>query len=320
MAEKCNSMRIVPPTRKLALCLLALVAVAGCRRQPPPAVAPAAFVLDDAMEHWYGRYDVSTKMARANLPEHTALDLGGTDFAPGDPVDITAIFDTAYLQGGHSRHLIVTAAVPHRSDKPGRPGDDQFNCLACRPVIGMAVFTLRNNTWLLESENAAAELAGSHGNAPQVQLVTLGADVHGARLESDFEAADESSRSLSLLVPWQETVERAFATETAHSNRGACGAESPMREPCYSWQRAVAFVAVPGQQYDDLTVTTIGTQPPPASAAAGSAVPVASASARRRGRSQRSPAPQAVPFTGTERYRFRDGHYLRLTAEEGDAR
>jgi hypothetical protein len=303
----------VPHTRKLAACLLALLYLAGCRRQPPPGPAPAEFVLDDAMQHWYGRYDVSTRTARANLPEHTALDLAGTDFAAGDPVDITAMFDTAYTQGNRPRHLVVTAAVPHRSDKPGRPGDDMFDCLACQPVIGMAVFTLRNNSWLLESENPAAELAGSGGNPPQVQLVTLGSDVHGVRLESGFTATDESSRRMSLLVPWHETVERAFTTETAHSNREACGPESPMREPCYSWQRAVAFVAVPGQQYDDITVTDIGTQPPPASAAPGPARVLKTAHAR--GKSQPPALPQAVPFTGMERYRFNEGRYRPLPVE-----
>jgi hypothetical protein len=316
---------VVPLTRKVAVCLLALAAIAGCRRQPPPQPAPAEFVLDDAMQHWYGRYDASTRTARANLPEHPAIDLAGTDFAPTDPVDITAIFDTAYTQGGHPRHVVVTAAVPHRSDKPGRPGDDLFHCLACRPVIGMAVFTLRNNSWLLESENSAADLAGSQGNAPQVQLVTLGADVHGVRLESDLEASDEASRSASLLVPWRETVERAFAAETAGSNRDACGPESPMRDPCYAWQRAIAFVPVPGQQYDDLTVTTLGTQLPPESATTAHARPASSSrtnhlTVNTRGKSQPPPAPQAIPFTGMERYRFRDGHYQPLATEDSNPR
>ena len=305
----------MPPTRKLAACLLALVTVAGCRRPAPPKPAPAEFVLDDAMQHWYGRYDVSTRTARANLPEHTPLDLAGTDFAPGDPVDITAIFDVAYTQSNRPRHVVVTAAVPHRSDKPGRPGDDMFDCLACQPVIGMAVFTLRNNSWLLESENPAADLAGSGGNSPQVQLVTLGSDVHGGRLESGFTATDEASRRMSLLVPWHETVERAFTVETAHSNGNACGPESPMREPCYAWQRAVAFVPVPGQQYDDITVTTLGPEAP----ATGPAR-VGRTAGAVRGKSQPPTIPTAIPFTGMERYRFREGRYRPLPAEEGSAR
>lgn len=312
-------MGCVPLTRKLAVCLLALLAVAGCRRPPPPQPAPAKFVLDDAIQHWYGRYDTSARTARGNLPEHPAIDLAGTDFAPTDPVDITTIFDAAYNQGGHPRHVVVTAAVPHRSDKPGRPGDDQFNCLACRPVIGTAVFTLRNNSWLLESENPAVDMAGRQGAPPQVQLVTLGTDVHGIRLESEFDARDQASRSTSLLIPWHESVERAFTAKTAESNRDACGPDSPLRDPCYAWQRAIAFVPVPGQQYDDLTVTTTGTQLPPETLSTPShARPTASA--RPRGKSQPAPAPQAIPFTGMERYRFRDGHYQPLATEDSNPR
>ncbi len=269
------------------------------------------------MQHWYGRYDPSTQMARANLPNHPTIELAGTDFAAKDPVDITAIFDAAYTQAGHPRHVIVTAAVPHRSDKPGRPGDDLFHCLICRPVIGMAVFTLRNNSWLLESENTAAELAGSMGNAPQVTMMTLGTDLHGIRLESQFEARDEASQSVSLLVPWRETVERAFATETAATNRDACGPDSPMRDPCYAWQRAIAFVAVPGQQYDDLTVTSSGTQLPPEIASpAAKLVKVAHA----HGKTPPPPAPQAIPFAGVERLRFHDGRYTPLASEENSPR
>lgn len=312
-------MGFVSLTRKLAVCLLALMALSGCRR--PAAVlrsAPAEFMLDNAMQHWYGRYDVSTRTARANLPDLPAIDLAGTDFAANDPVDITAIFDAAYTQAGRPRHVIVTAAVPHRSDKPGRPGDDLFNCLACRPVIGMAIFTLRNNSWLLESENSAVDLAGTMGGAPQVQLVTLGSDVHGIRLESRFDALYGSSRSVSLLVPWHETVNRAFAVQTADSNGDACGPESPLRDPCYAWERSLAFVAVPGQQYDDLTISASGTQLPPESASPRAAKPAGLVRPHSKG--QPAPPPQAIPFTSVERYRFRDGHYQPLTEKAASPR
>ncbi len=267
------------------------------------------------MQHWYGRYDPATRTARANLPEHPTIDLAGTFFAPSDPVDITAIFDAGYTQAGHARHVIVTAAVPHRSDKPGRPGDDLFQCLLCRPMIGMAVFTLRGRTWLLESENPAVDLAGTRGNAPQVHSVDLGTDLHGVRLDSELRAVDEQSSTTSLLVPWHETVVRALAVQTSGSNRGACGPGSPMREPCYAWQRALAFVAVPGQQYDDLTLSASGTQLPPETTAAP---PKPSPAGRKR--QPPAPEPQAIPFTEVERLRFRNGRYVPLPTDETPAR
>ena len=46
---------------------------------------------------------------------------------------------------------------------------------------------------------------------PSIKLVTLGTDLHGIRLESHTEASDFSSTSVSLLVPWQEDVVRAFS-------------------------------------------------------------------------------------------------------------
>ncbi|HEY1965466.1 MAG TPA: hypothetical protein VGG59_11070 [Acidobacteriaceae bacterium] len=296
-------------TRLIAASTAALFLLGGCQRKPAPVEAPRLFVLADAVQHWYGRYDPATQTARANLPEHPSVDLTGSWFAPKDPVDIVVVFDAGYLQAGHPRHVVVTAAVPHRSDKPGRPGDDKFNCLTCQPVIGMAVFTRRLNTWLLEDENDAVDLAGSRGLPPSMKLVSLGTDLHGVRLESHTEANDFASSSMSLLVPWQEDVMRAFTGETAYSNRGACGPDSPLRDPCYAWQRADALVPVPGQDYNDLVLTGSGTQLPPESDSTKAVKP-----ARVRGKHQPEPpsVPAAIPYTSVERLRFRDGRYLPL--------
>ena len=296
-------------SRFIAASAAVLILLGGCQRKPAPVEAPRQFVLADAMEHWYGRYDPATQTARANLPEHPSVDLTGSFFAPKDPVDIVVIFDAGYLQAGHPRHVVVTAAVPHRSDKPGRPGDDLFNCLVCRPVIGMALFTRRMNTWLLEDENDAVDLAGSNGRPPSIKLVTLGTDLHGIRLESHTLAADFASSGMSLLIPWQEDVVRAFTGETAYSNRDACGPEAPLRDPCYAWQRADTLVPVPGQDYDDLVLTGSGTQPPPEANAAKVTKPT-----RVRGKHKPEPpaVPAAIPYTSVERLRFRDGKYVPL--------
>lgn len=296
-------------SRPIAASAAALLLLGGCQRKPAPVEQPRAFVLADAMQHWYGRYDPVTQTARANLPDHPSVDLTGSWFAPKDPVDIVVIFDTDYLQAGHPRHVVVTAAVPHRSDKPGRPGDDLFNCLMCRPVIGMAVFTRRLNTWLLEDENDAVDLAGSRGLPPSIKLVTLGTDLHGIRLESHTEASDFSSTTMSLLVPWQEDVVRAFTGETAYSNRNACGPDSPLRDPCYAWQRTEALEAVPGQDYEDLILTGSGTQPPPETE---SGKPANSRRDHGKQQPEPPPIPAAIPYTSVERLRFRDGKYVPL--------
>lgn len=284
--------------RPIAALTAVLLLLGGCRRSTAPAhQGPRAFDLNEAMQHWYGRWDVSTQTARANLPEHPEIDLTGSWFAPKDPVDIVVIFEAGYDQAGHPRHIVVTAAVPHRSDKPGRPGDDSFHCFTCQPVLGMAVFTRRLNTWVLESENEAVDLRGSRGLPPAVRMVDLGGGLHGVRLESQVVTSDESSTSMSLLVPWQDDVERAFAGETAYSNNPACGPASPLRDPCYSWRRTDSFADVPGQDYDDLVLTGSGTQPappPPASSKRKQAEP---------------PAPAVVPYTAVERLRFREGQY-----------
>jgi hypothetical protein len=294
-------------SRFIAASVAALFLLGGCQRKPAPVEAPRQFVLADAMAHWYGRYDPATQTARANLPEHPSVDLAGSWFAPKDPVDIVVIFDAGYLQAGHPRHVVVTAAVPHRSDKPGRPGDDLFNCLTCRPVIGMAVFTRRLNTWLLENENDAVDLAGGNGLPPAIKLMALGTDLHGIRLESHTQATDFASASVSYLVPWQEDVVRAFTGETAYSNRDACGPEAPLRDPCYAWQRTDTLVPVPGQDYDDLVLTGSGTQPPPEVDSEKTAKPT-----RIHGRQKPEPpaVPAAIPYTSVERLRFRDGKYV----------
>ncbi len=297
-------------SRSIAASAAALLLLGGCQRKPAPVEAPRPFVLADALTHWYGRYDPVTQTARANLPEHPSVDLAGSWFAPKDPVDIVVLFDADYLQAGHPRHVVVTAAVPHRSDKPGRPGDDSFNCLMCRPVIGMAVFTRRLNTWLLEDENDAVDLAGSRGLPPSIKLITIGTGLHGIRLESHTEASDFSSTSMSLLVPWQEDVVRAFTGEIAHSNRDACGPDSPLRDPCYAWQRADTLVPVPGQEYNDLVLTGSGTQPPPDLEMPPKVKPAKLIRGHGKQKPEPPAAPAAIPFTSVERLRFRDGRYV----------
>jgi hypothetical protein len=298
-------------SRSIAAPVAALLFLCGCQRKPPTSSVPRPFDLNDAMEHWYGRYDRSTQTARANLPDHPDVDLAGSWFAPKDPVDIVVVFDAPYQQAGHPRHVIVAAAVPHRSDKPGRPGDSTFNCFACQPVIGMAVFTLRLNTWVLESENEAVDIAGSRGLPPSFRLVTLGTELHGVRSEAHIEASDFSSARMSLLVPWQDDISRAFAGEIAYSNRNACGPESPMREPCYAWERKDALVSVPGQDYDDLVLSGSGTIPAPQPKLPPKGQAKA---AKRRGKAAPppEPAPAVVPYTAVERLRFRDAVYVPL--------
>jgi hypothetical protein len=114
---------------------------------------------------------------------------------------------------------------------------------------------------------------------------------------------------MSLLVPWQEDVVRAFTGETAYSNRNACGPDSPLRDPCYSWQRTDTLEAVPGQDYEDLILTGSGTQPPPQTESRKPAK-----STRSHGKQQPEPPtiPAAIPYTSVERLRFRDGKYVPL--------
>jgi hypothetical protein len=176
----------------------------------------------------------------------------------------------------------------------------------------MAVFTRRLNTWLLEDANDAVDLAGSNGLPPSVKLVTLGTDLHGIRLESHTQADDFAGSSVSLLVPWQEDVVSAFHEETADSNREACGPESPLRDPCYAWQRADAFVDVPGQDYDDLVLTGSGTQPPPDLDTLPKGKPAKLTHGHGKQKTELPAVPAAIPYASVERLRFRDGKYLPL--------
>ena len=80
---------------------------------------PRPFDVNDAMEHWYGRYDPATRTARANLPEHPTIDLAGSFFAPSDPVDIVAIFDAGYIDGSNHASDQVFAAIGACEAAPG---------------------------------------------------------------------------------------------------------------------------------------------------------------------------------------------------------
>jgi hypothetical protein len=132
--------------------------------------------------------------------------------------------------------------------------------------------------------------------------------LHGIRLESHTEADDFASSSVSILVPWQEDVVRAFSEDAAYTNRDACGPESPMRDPCYAWQRTDAFVDVPGQDYDDLVLTGSGTRPPPNLDTSPRVKPTKLS----HGKQGAGPAavPAALPYRSVEHLRFREGKYV----------
>ena len=114
------------------------------RPAPPPSPGmesvPEDFKLPDAMKTLYGNYDplahTSTFRLTKTFP-HTFFDKPGK-------VDARAFLTTGAKDTGAMKVFVLTFGVPH--------GSPEFDCHACAPVIGAAVFAKKDGgAWAVES-------------------------------------------------------------------------------------------------------------------------------------------------------------------------
>lgn len=210
----------------------------GCRQASP-------FTVPQAMRMFYGNYDQNSQTSLASLPKDK-----GSLPAAGEELMANRMFFNAFIGSpGAQSFVLVTYAVPSSGQS--------FDCHACAPIIGMAVFSQKRSKWTMDASNRAVTFAGAWGTPPaSIQLVQIGANRYAVQIRDVGGGQGESTAVLELLIPWNGTVNRGLMRIV--SDAYICDAEGDGL-PCYSNQRTVKFIQNSKAEYYDLELEMTGT-------------------------------------------------------------
>jgi hypothetical protein len=149
--------------------------------RPPPTSFRGDFDPLVALTVVYGREPWNDSLAsrRKSLEK-------GQDF-------IEPLYDVAYVEGGIDKHVVIATLSP-------RPRS-QYNCHACSPMLGGAVFRRDGDMWRVESRGLEIEpghawFDGKHG---RLALVRVGADRYGLLHQVDDVSGGYESMRASLI-------------------------------------------------------------------------------------------------------------------------
>ncbi len=174
-------------------------------------------------------------------------------------VAVSVILSSQVAEGDAVRYYIVASA------KPASDPEGEYNCHACAPAIGAAVFVWKNQRWTLESENTATEFAGGWGDPPSVELVAVGSEKHGLILSYGDEGQGFSSSFSEIIIPLGKNVEKVWSIESGSDDNGAIDPDDKLNSPPpYSSSTTFRFLkAANGTErlsdYYDIEVTSSGT-------------------------------------------------------------
>jgi hypothetical protein len=191
------------------ICCLVIVGGAAAAQQP--------LSRDEALEQLYRGYDSAKLTAQwvcASGQNDTTRSEVCQRWKEYDTVFITELLMAEVWEGGVAKVYVVASAAPDNSS-------GGFDCHECAPAIGVAVFVWKVDRWALQSANAGVGFAGGWGQAPDVDLVTVGPSRHGLLLSSGDEGQGFSSSYKALLVPVDKTVSRVWSIEDEQDDFGA---------------------------------------------------------------------------------------------------
>jgi len=219
------------------------------QKAAPSAVSqqsvPADFDLARAMKLLYGNYDplahTSTFRLTKSYP-HTFFDKPGK-------VDARAFLTVGASDGGAMKVFLLTAAVPH--------GSPEFDCHACAPVIGAAVFAKNGAGWAVEASNREFDVIGNWGGPPTAEIVRLGPERMGFELKPGNTNQGETVGSVMILLAWKGGIREVFDAETISTETSDCG--DGMGQ-CRDKSGEISFVRGEDEDYDDIVLTISGTE------------------------------------------------------------
>ncbi len=231
----------------LILAIPSFALAAGAARPqtaaPAPLQVPAGFDIAFAMNALYGNYDAAAGTSTSTAPM-TGLEY--TNFQPGQKVNVKPFLAAAYPAANEV--FLATFAVP---------ADGEFECHACAPLIGAAVFVKSSDSWKLEASEKPDIIFGQYGVPPTAELFQFGPRHSGIELSYTYGGQGVTDTHVIFLVAWKGGFSQAWSGIVSSDNSGYCGAQAP--SPCYAYHVDLKFEEGGVPRYDDLTVTTTGT-------------------------------------------------------------
>jgi hypothetical protein len=214
----------------------------GCRRKSESE----QFGIGQAMAMLYGNFDASKGTSTTTFKRADSV------YTYDEPMAVRSLFQAFVNEDGQKKFVILTYAVPSR--------DEKYYCHACAPTIGMAVYRKEQERWVLSASKRAVTDSGSFGKPPQsVELVEIGANRHAVKIEETDEGNGETTKVLTLVVPWKNSISVALERIIADDNEGMCDDADKGLLPCYSNQRKILFFPNQKSNYFDIELTLSGT-------------------------------------------------------------
>ena len=181
----------------------------------------------------------------ANLPPRAVADAVLTE---GEEALVTIRFAEMVKEGDEERFYLGVMLIPKTE-----PGDEEFDCDTCEPMVGAAVFVKRGERWQLEANAPFVAKSGFHGGGPDMKLVAIGPNQHGILAETDWLAQGYGGTYVSLWTLEQGEIAERFSTRVAENNGGACS-DDPKEElkPCFEHNLKVKYEPGPVADHYDI--------------------------------------------------------------------
>lgn len=168
------------------------------------------FPTDEALKQLYHDYDPATKTAQWVCTKEqlsNGMHAGWPCPKEDATVSVSVVLTAQSPEGGITRVYFVTSAKPSQGPEGG------YSCHACAPAIGAAIFVWKEQSWEMESANAAIGFWAGWGEPPSVELVAVGPEKHGLLLSSNDESQGFSSSFKQLVIPVGKSVEVVWGIE-----------------------------------------------------------------------------------------------------------
>jgi hypothetical protein len=240
---------------KTPILLLICLCVAGVM----PAQAPLS--RPEALKQLYRGYDPEKGTAQLACTEEQERNSSHAGWSCGkeySTVSVTVLLMAEVQEGGTDKVYLVTSAVPANAP-------EGYECHACAPAVGVAVFQAQEGNWALRSANAAIGFYGGWGRAPEVVLVHVGPEERGFLLSSHEVAQGYAWSNKTLLMPIDRTVAEVWSLQDEQDNLRAIDPDDKLNKQVpYRSSAAFRFYAAESEDggsrdYYDIEVISRGT-------------------------------------------------------------
>ena len=225
-------------------------AAAAPAQKPAPALKiPSGFDLAAEMTALYGNYDPASRSSSIVAP-HGASE-------PNEKEIVRVFFLDAFRDTDEDKILLATYAVPATS---------RFECHACQPLIGEALFKRSGEAplkrdasgWTVEASHQPDFVFGVWGKPPDAEIFQFGPHHFGIELKVTSRAQGEKATEICLLVPSTGGFGNAYQTDTEDNNLRGCPPNGTT--PCHASVSLLKFVPGDNPDYYDLLVESFGTR------------------------------------------------------------